>query len=452
MSSEALKAKIEGKVVTKCDELYPLARRNWDPWTSLCPCYIVYPANHRDIITCIEFCKCKDIPIRIRSGGHALGRDFSNVNKGLVVDLASFNTVRFEENYISLDVGLKIGFIIKTLAEKGYAVPFGDSSTVGIGFMLGGGIGKTNKQLGLGCDNLLGFTLVTADSKVLECSKNENANLYWALRGGGNGNYGVITNLKVKYNIAPEFITLINVTWTAINAKTLKQIIFFWLNTVRTDDKDLCTDLSITKNGSCLFDVVINGLDYGNSVLPQMTINGVIPVITIEKLPYSVMLDKLFPDDPPSTQNYKFTSFWNDKVLSERSVDIMIKYLLKNDSDCYFLDMGGKFSEIKPKHTAFYWRNAKYYFELSSIWDKIPKCDDINNIGKIGEKQSRALERTRLKIKDDAFGSYVNVPDNNIVNYEQEYFGKNRFRLRDVKDIWDPENFFKYSQSIKPSH
>lgn len=422
------------KLICQNNEDYERARRNWDPWTSLYPKCVAYAQNNDDIIKAIKYCKEHHIPIRIRSGGHGLGKDTSSVNGGLVVDISALTDIKYRKDYVSVGAGIRIGPLIKALAEKGFTFPNGDATTVGAGGIIqGGGIGLTNKKLGLCCDNILGFQMITADCRVIESDED----LLWGAKGGGGGNFGVITKFRVKYNKVPEQITRFDLVWTKIDVETMKNVIWLWLNDIQGKSLDICTSISVTKNGEFNFDVVIEGLNYGNKpfVIPKRSPDH--PILTSVTSTYKDMVDRL--NTPyENNDNYKFASFWSDKPLPTNAVDIIVEYVSKNNSDFYILDLGGEFN--KNKHGSFPWRNAILYFELSAIWG-IQQPDS-----------SAPLEVARKKLDHYSLGAYVNVPNNNIKDYEKQYYGENRYRLRAIKRKIDPTNFFNFSQSIKIQH
>ena len=422
--------------IDKYDDEYEMARRNWDPWTSLYPKYIVYVSNNKEIINCINFCHEKCLKIRIRSGGHSLGKDASSVNDGLVVDISLLNKIKFYEEYVSVEAGTKVGDLVKELAKKGMSFPFGDAATVGTGGIIpGGGIGLLNKHLGLCCDNILGLQMIDYKGEILDSDYDKD--ILWANQGGGGGNFGVITKFRIKYTESPNKIRLINIKWKNITSDSLVKLIFIWMNDIRGYDINICTSLQINSNKIGNFNVLIEGLNYGNKMFDIPDIGC--PKIIISNLHYEAMVNKVLNPLDLSNENYRFASFWSGKILPKNIVESIIYYLSNNGSDCYFLDMGGKFNT--KTDTSFYWRNAIFYFEISAIW----KTSNINDDGFIFQEQ---LEITRRIISPHVLGSYVNVPNNNIEKYEKEYYGCNRYRLREIKRKLDPNNFFNFSQSI----
>jgi hypothetical protein len=133
-----------------------------------------------------------------------------------------------------------------------------------------------------------------------------------------------------------------------------------------------------------------------------------------------------------------------ERTLPEDGIDAIKKFLEKSsgsESNFFFLNSGGAMNRIPPHETAFFWRNTKYYVEWTSSWTKDYETD----------KNIALVERIRTELDPFVVGSYVNVPDLLIKNFGQEYYGGNYDRLRRTKAKYDPENVFKFAQSISPN-
>jgi hypothetical protein len=130
--------------------------------------------------------------------------------------------------------------------------------------------------------------------------------------------------------------------------------------------------------------------------------------------------------------------------MLEEAIKAIRSFLEKStgiETNFFFLNSGGVMNEVSPEATAFYWRNTKYYMEWDASWTE--ECEALKNINLVNQ--------TRIQLQPYITGSYVNVPDLNIKNYGQEYYGDNFARLRKVKAEYDPENVFNFVQSIPPA-
>ena len=180
------------------DGEYEEARHIWNGAIDKHPAMIVRPAGTDDVVRTVRFAASEGLPVAVRGGAHSVA-GFSTCDDGIVVDLSAMTTVEVDATARRAVAGggtKWAGFDAATQAH-GLATTGGLVSTTGLGgFTLGGGIGHLVRAYGLACDNLLAAEVVTADGSVVRASADDDAELYWALRGGG-GNFGVVTSLEM---------------------------------------------------------------------------------------------------------------------------------------------------------------------------------------------------------------------------------------------------------------
>ncbi len=156
-------------------------------------------ADVDDVRRCVEFAQRHTVPVAIRGGGHSYA-GFGVADAALQVDLGAFNTVTVDQprRVASVGGGTRIKELLAAILPLGLHTPMGSCGDVGVaGLALAGGDTSPRGMFGTACDNIVGAQLVTADGNVLELSKDQNADLYWAIRGGG-GNFGVVTRLDLQ--------------------------------------------------------------------------------------------------------------------------------------------------------------------------------------------------------------------------------------------------------------
>lgn len=444
------KAKLTGKVIFRGDPGYEAARRNWDPHTDRYPKVFVFALKTQDVANAIKWARHHHVPIRARSGRHALENNLSQVNGGIVIDVSKMQNIKLDKKNgtVIVETGNQVGRIAKTLAAQGFIAPFGDSPTVGIGgITLGGGIGPLQRTIGLISDNLIGLEMVDANGKVIVANNKKNTDLLWASRGGGGGNFGICTKYKFKVRKAPAKATVFKITWPW---NQFEKVLKVWQRWAPSVDTRLGSELNIgpRKGGN----VTMEGLFLGSKTEAVRLLKPIISIGTptssiIRLLPYTEVVNFLLAPDPVLTQKYsnQFSSGFGKSVFPDKAIKVMREFLENAEADStagfFFLNWGGAISRVSPKASAFFWRNAKFYVEWNTSW--INPADAAKNI---------ALTRnTRRKLQPYIVGSYINVPDQGIKNSGPVYYGTNYARLRKVKAKYDPKNVFNNPQSIPPA-
>lgn len=444
------KARLTGRVIFRGDPGYERARKNWDPHTNRFPKVFVFAQRTQDVANAIRWARENRVPIRARSGRHALETNLSQVNGGIVIDVSDMKNIWLDKKrgIAIVETGNTVVKIVKTLARQGFMAPFGDSPSVGIGGITpGGGIGPLQRSIGLLSDNLIGVEMVDAKGRVIRADKNHHADLLWATRGGGGGNFGIYTKYKFKVHRAPAGATVFRIIWPW---NQLAKVFRVWQRWAPSVDTRLGTYLEIgLKIGGR---VTVQGLFLGPKREAVRLLKPVLSVGTpttkiIRWLSYPKAVNFLLPPDPVLTQRWsnQFSSGFAIRPFPERAIQVMRQFLEKakpgSPAGFFFLNWGGAVSRIPPEATAFFWRKAKFYVEWNSSW--IKRSEAAKNIALVRD--------TRRKLQPFIVGSYINVPDQGIKNSGPVYYGANYPRLRRVKAKYDPENVFRFPQSIPPA-
>lgn len=179
------------------------------------PAAVAFPLDARDVQAAIRFTTAHGIQVRARSGGHSYA-GYSTLADGAVLDLRRLNTIRVDgaSRTATIGAGCQLIDVASTLAGKGSRVPVGSCPSVGIaGVSLGGGFGLASRQLGLTIDSMVSVQIVTADGQLWTVDESTDHDLMWALRGGGGGNFGVVTEFVFTLHPAPRTATYFDVEW-----------------------------------------------------------------------------------------------------------------------------------------------------------------------------------------------------------------------------------------------
>jgi FAD/FMN-containing dehydrogenase len=195
----ALRASVQGDILSPRDPSYDEARRIWNAMIDKRPAIIVRPRGTSDVMAAIRFARETGMPVSVRGGGHNIAGAALNEG-GLMIDMSTCRAVSVDAGrcVVRVEGGATWGDVDRETQAVGLVVPSGIVSTTGVaGFTLGSGFGWTSRKFGFAADNLLSADVVTADSNFVHASEGENADLFWALRGGG-GNFGVVTSFEFR--------------------------------------------------------------------------------------------------------------------------------------------------------------------------------------------------------------------------------------------------------------
>ena len=205
----ALRKRIRGAVLTAADEGYDAARQVWNAMIDRKPGVIARCADASDVQTVVDFARDLNALLSVRGGGHNIAGS-AVCDGGMVIDLSLMKSVQVDPVGRTARVapGVTLGELDRETQAFGLVTPTGINSTTGIaGLTLGGGFGWISRKFGLTIDNLVSADVVTADGRLVKASEKDNADLFWALRGGG-GNFGVVTSFEFALHpLGPEVMS-----------------------------------------------------------------------------------------------------------------------------------------------------------------------------------------------------------------------------------------------------
>ncbi|MDJ0379979.1 FAD-binding oxidoreductase [Streptomyces sp. G-G2] len=200
----ALARSLDGRVVLPGDPDYGEARRLFQPrYDPVAPGAVAYPAHARDVATCVDFARREEVAVVPRGGGHSYAG--YSTGPGLVIDVGLMAEIGTGTGEVRVGAGARLGDLNARLAGQGLALPTGLCPSVGIaGLTLGGGLGVSSRAFGTTSDQLVGARIVTPDGAVREVDARTDPDLFWALRGGGGGNFGVVTEFRFRAHPAAD--------------------------------------------------------------------------------------------------------------------------------------------------------------------------------------------------------------------------------------------------------
>ena len=437
---------LTGRIVLPEDPQYNTARQVFNTFFDRYPLVIVFAQETRDVINAIKWARCRDIPIRVRSGRHNY-EGLSVRNAGIVIDVSEMKGAEIDRTSqtATIQTGLRDYQMAQLLGEQGLVVPPGLCPTTGIaGFTLGGGQSSLSRPWGLAIDNLLEAEMVNADGRVLHASRDENADLFWALRGGGGGNFGICTSFRFRTRPL-ETVAYAEISWPISD---LKPVLKSWQTYTLPDaERRLTPLLTIAAGDSTL--LMMQGVFLGTETelrtLLQPLLNSAVPEdIFIEEIPWLEAAARIAATQPGSPEPFKSVGPFVYQLLPDAALNIIERFISEpptSSVSVFFHGLGGAVADVPNQATAYYYRKALSNISYFSTWDTPEGAGP----------GIRWVESFRKAMQPFTRGVYVNTPDLSICNWPKAYYGSNYQRLTRVKAIYDPENVFRYPQSIPPA-
>ena len=442
-------SELTGKIITKESKQYDKSILSWNRDIKKFPLAIVYCYNEIDIINAIRWSKKYFLEFRIRSGCHSY-EGFSTGDNLLIIDISNLKGIEINEEklYVKLGAGVVNSEAYEALGKIGYAFPGGGCPTVGVsGLILGGGWGYSSRYLGLASDNLIEAEMINYKGEKLILNNKENKDLFWAIQGSGGASFGVVTSVTLKLKENAENGSLIYINYPNIDNEKIVEVISTLQNLYKNLDRRMNLKTSIynsTLNGR---GVKLIGLFYGKSNEAKEILKDLLNIT--EKIEVSIEDKSIFEcnkwiqDSHPDFEKYKSTGRFIYKDYNEDQILKFINIIDSKNKGCTytaitFYGLGGAVSDIEKEDTAFYYRDAKFILGFQAVWE-----EDIYS------KENKAWLIDKFKIiKELTVGSFVNFPLKELEDYEREYYGENIYKLRKIKEKYDPNNIFRHPQSI----
>ncbi|MFJ8020770.1 FAD-binding oxidoreductase [Streptomyces sp. NPDC096311] len=448
-------ARLTGRIVRPEDSGYTDARLGWDQLFSHYPLVIVFAQNTQDVVNALTWARQNDVAVRIRSGRHAL-EGWSNVDSGLVIDISELKSVHLDSanRIATVGAGLNQLEAVTTLAKKNFAVTTGTEGSVGLsGATLGGGLGFLTRWLGMACDSLIGAEIVVAEggecAKAIKVDLNHNADLLWALRGAGNGNFGIVTSLT--YKVAPlKSVTYLQAMWDGI--RDLREIFEAYQRTAPYTDDRLGTQLEVHRNQTLLFAVLPEGTPAEAKRLLGRILSIGSPQVMTQVGNWGDVYTGFQVPIEKEPANWKFYSQFARKPFPTAAIDIVSTFIEKapTDDTNYFVQaFGGNVRKSPRGGTAFPHRDALFYAEPGVGWGQ--RSDQPGICDPLTPRAQAWIAEFSQALRPYVNGAYVNVPNVSLQDWETAYWGPNFDRLRKIKAKYDPRNVFQYDQSIPPA-
>jgi len=463
----AFAASLTGRLVRPGTPAYATAKLLYDPrFDALAPIGVAYCASPSDVARSIAFSRTHGYRLAVRAGGHSYA-GYSSGNGRLVVDVTSMAGVvpaSTPGGAARVGAGARLIDVYNTLGHRGQLVPGGSCPSVGIaGLTLGGGVGVFARRYGLASDNVAAISVVTADGVARRCAAGENAELYWALRGGGGGNFGVVTSFEFTTHPLPT-VTLFTYDFPWAAARDVLGAWQHWTAALNPAVWSNCQLLSgdgttvrvagvacasIAQTAAWLAPLLRQvrptyAFLGGESYQRAMMIEAGCSALTVA----ACHLDIAHPPGVLGRQAFLASSSYVRAPMGGARlgavvsmVDALASELPSLGGGLVFDALGGRVNDLAPTDTAFVHRTYLASIQSSFNWTGATPAAQVR-------AGSAWLERVRTAVYDPSTGAYQNYIDPTLPGWARAYYGQNLTRLASVRASVDPDRVFSFAQSI----
>jgi FAD/FMN-containing dehydrogenase len=452
---EAFAAGLGGRLSGPDAPDYDEARAIWNGMIDRRPAVIVRCAETADVIRAVCFAREHELLVAVRGGGHNIAGT-AVCDGGMVIDLSEMKGVEIDRHgrTVRAGAGLLWGELDVATQARGLATTGGIITHTGIaGLTVGGGLGWLMRKHGLTCDNLLACEVVTADGKLVGASRDEHADLFWALQGGG-GNFGIVTRFEYRLHpVGPEVLA----GMVLYPAERAGEVLRSYRDCVAGAPEELSTIVILTKAPPAPFlpghlhgrPVVILAVCYagdlseGRTALAPLRTLAEPLIDLVEPKPY-VEHQGMLDAGVPHGLRYYWKSHYLP-ALGDAAIDALIEHAWAAPSPQSYTIMfhlGGAIRRRSPADSAFEDRTAEHALNIDAVWS-----DPATDAAQVAWVR-RMFEATQ----PFGAGVYVNFLGEEGEERVRAAYGSEKYeRLARIKAKYDPENFFRLNQNIRPS-
>jgi FAD/FMN-containing dehydrogenase len=451
---------VSGPILRTRDfDLRPFARPFNLRYAADLPDAIAFCRGTEDVAAAITWCRENDFPLAVLSGGHCYA-GYSMRKGGLTINLLLMREASYSNGTVRIGGGTRNREFYALLRQHDLAATHGRCAGVGTaGFLLGGGIGFNMRAYGAGCDQVVVGEIVTADGKVRTLTADADkaeADLFWACRGGGGGNFGVSTAFTLQpFEAAP--VTVFDMTWSAAHPEP-RQVLATLMKALDSAPAELGTRLSVRapsprdrRRGG---DVTINliGQLHGGSAsrLDQILAD----VHALAKPQHATIWEQVkYWDGQKLLEEHEAPSYFQERSaflassLGDEAIELAFGYLrswpgTSRSADLRFFQTGGKMNAPATDATAFVHRGSRWLFDVALFWSAADHADVVT---RNRDWQDRFYQTMR---RFSSGGAYQNFADPSLRDWRTAYYAGNLSRLESIKQTVDPDRLFDFPQAL----
>jgi FAD/FMN-containing dehydrogenase len=453
-----LTKQIEGIVLDEGDEGYQSTINIDNSRVSLEPRLVVRPQHAKDVATVLKYCSGRNqIPLTAKSGGHSATGYCLNA-EGIVLDLVRMSHIRYskDKSHVVVGAGTRWIDIYNFLHEHHdkRIVVGGGCPGVGVsGFLLGGGFSFLSRSFGLGSDNVDGIEVVTARGTIHSIgskSSGDEKDLFWAMQGGGGGNFGVATEFRLRLREVHHPLMVGQVVFPFYRIEEILDFYDRWIADTNFPDElavyGMMRTFADPRNDgrpilTLRFTPIFNGpYQRGISALRKLTaLKPITSVFHAMTLPEWENFIGSATKVAGNSAYIRSVAMAKNKMA--RAAQIHKRHMVRRPSQNSYIVWTHTGGQMRRKRRGAYpWRSGATVVEVKSLWDERSPRDTRKNV----EWAHKYFE----ELGEHGMGAYINYIDPLLPNWQDAYYGRFWDRLCEVKEHWDPKGFFDFQQGI----
>ncbi len=430
---------LNGRLFLQADEGYDAAKLVWNGmFDHKQPAMVVQCTSTDDVVNAVTFARERDLLVSVKGGGHSFPGKCTS-DGGMMIDLSQMHAIDVDVDAMTarVDGGAWLAHLDNATMAHNTLTTTGTVSHTGVGgFTLGGGMGRTDRKMGLAVDNLLAATVVTASGDVVHASEDENADLFWGLRGGG-GNFGVVTEFVFRLHPFNPTAYGGNLMYD-LDADFLE--FYAELHETLPDEANVEPQLITGEDGSPMVEAGVTWCgDHaaGEKALASMLAFPGLKGGTLGPWSYHEIQTQWDGGTAHGRQYYLKSGYL--KELTPEAIEVMVEYARRGDTGSWFQHLGGATSRIASDATAYAHRDVSFNFGIMYA-----SGDPAQN-----EAGIAAVREYYKALAPHMAGFYTNLNDDTEQKTWGNY-GPNYPRLVELKNRYDPGNLFRLNANIKP--